>query len=440
MPLKPIAIAIALLALLGALWLLIVALRRWRQGRRWSNAFRVVPALCLLGLVAVLVPYVFGLTSPHAFFNAPAPVPDTASVYSVVGSAHDAAANGPWLVAVNARTGQQRWQHAHAAYATLFIQDDTMLYAVAYEAGGISLSAVDGATGAQTWREELPDVGLSSPGSPAVIVDGTLVLGVRVGGQDPGPTQLYAFRAADGRQLWNVPVSKQGELDGGSGLVFTHAPYDVVQAWSSSDGHHVWDGPRLDGQVVAGANEVFELTRNGDVIALSAQTGTVEWSSHVPGDADAGILAQRALYVTAHNGINASGFAVDPVVYAFDVGTGHQLWQYAPKVMGLVVLAASTQSLYLNDADGIEALRPADGRLLWHNGMRGWGYHTGSGLSSVVDPVLYTSRTEGVPPQQLKLLGGYQAQTYLYALDPTTGSAYWKMPIGPLVTMGGLVG
>jgi outer membrane protein assembly factor BamB len=319
-----------------------------------------VPALCLLGLVAVLVPYLFGLNSPHAFFHAPASVPDTASVYSVVGSGKDAAANGPWLVAVNARTGQQRWQHAHATSSTSFTQDGSMLYAVAHEAGGISLSALYGATGAQTWHEELADVRLSSVGAPAVVVDGTLVLGLNVGVGLGPPTQLYAFRASDGRHLWHAPVSAQGgtiELDGGSGLVFTHGPYDGVRAWSIADGHHVWDGPRLDGHVMAGAYGVFELRRNGDVIGLNVQTGTVAWSAQVPGDLDAGILAQQVLYVTAYRGLNASGFAVDRVVSAFDVATGHQLWQYVPQGVGREVLAASTQARYLNDGSGIDAPR-----------------------------------------------------------------------------------
>jgi hypothetical protein len=72
--------------------------------------------------------------------------------------------------------------------------------------------------------------------------------------------------------------------------------------------------------------------------------------------------------------------------------------------------------------------------------MGGWEYHPASGWSSVVDPVLHASRIEDVPPQRWSPLGVSQAQTYLSALDPTTGAPYWKMPSGPLVTLGGLVG
>ena len=72
--------------------------------------------------------------------------------------------------------------------------------------------------------------------------------------------------------------------------------------------------------------------------------------------------------------------------------------------------------------------------------MGGWEYHPASGWSSVVDPVLYASRIEDVPPQRWSPLGVSQAQTYLSALDPTTGAPYWKMPSGPLVPLGGLVG
>lgn len=429
MPLKSIAIAIALLALVAALWLLVAAVRG--RSRRWSSAFRVVPALCLLGLVAVLVPYIFGLNAPHAFFNAPAPVPDTASVYSLVGTGLDI--DGPRLIAVNARTGQQRWQDPPAARGTFVTQDGNMLYAVSYHASGTSLYAVNGATGAQAWRDVLPNMLTQTP---AGIVYGTLFLSVSdVTGGRLGPQQLYAFRLSDGHQLWRVPVGNPDagsiQLYSGPGLVITHLFHDVVQAWSISDGHQMWSAPQFDGQIVVGANSVFELSRDGDVIAMSAQTGTVLWRSNVPGDLRAGVTTQNAIYVTAQSDVtNASGLLVDPIkVYAFDMATGHLLWSFTTKSVDAGTIVASTQSIYVDVDDGIYALHPLDGKLLWHNRSGGWRLL--AGFSPFIGPVLYVSLIQTVPNQQLL---GQQGQTYLYALDQSTGSPYWKMPIGPLVT------
>jgi outer membrane protein assembly factor BamB len=435
MPLKPIAIVIALLALAGALWLLVATIR----GRRWwSRAFLVVPALCLLGLVAVLVPYIFGLNAPHAFFNAPAPVPDTASVYSWVGTGLDV--DGPRLIAVNARTGQQRWQDSPAVHGTFFTQDDTMLYAVAYHAGGASLYAVNGATGATAWHEDLPNVFTQSA---AAIVDGTLVLGVQdYAGGKLGLQQLYAFRPSDGHQLWHVSVGEKDfgslQVSGGSGLVITHLDNDVVQAWGISDGHQVWDAPRFDGQIVVGANDVFELTTDGSVIAISIRTGTVSWQSRVPGDLRAGVIEQNTIYVTAQrDDTNASGLLIDPVkVYAFDVATGHLLWRFATKSVDAGTLVASAQGVYVDVDEGIYALRPSDGKLLWRNDRGGWRLL--AGFSPFVGQVFYVSLIEAVPSQRFPQLG-QQGQTYLYALDQHTGSPYWKVPIGPLVTTHGLL-
>lgn len=439
MSLKTIAIAIALLALVGALWLLVVAFRGRDRRRWWSSAFRIVPALCLLSLVAVLVPYILGLNAPHAFFNAPAPVSDAASVYSWVGTGLDV--DGPRLIAVNARTGQQRWQDAPTARGTLFTQDGDMLYATSYLAGGVSLSAVNGATGAQVWHEELPNVLVQSP---AVLVAGTLVVNAldSTGGA-LGRRQLEAFRPSDGRQLWRVSLGQSDaapmQLAGGDGLVLTHRYLGVAQAWSLADGHHLWDTPQFDGQIVVEASKVFELTRDGDVIALSAQSGGVLWRARVPGDLRAGVIMQHAIYVTAQrDDTNASGLLVDPVrVYAFDVATGQQLWSFATKSVDAGALIADAQGVYVAVDEGIYALRPADGTPRWRTATGGWRLL--AGFSPFVGSVLYVSLIEAVPQQQLIGLA-QQGQTYLYALDQNTGSPYWKMPIGPLVTTHGLGG
>ena len=434
MPLKPIAIIAAVLAIAGAVGLLVAAIRghHW-----WSRALLVLPALCLLGLVAVLIPYIFGLSAPHAFFHSPAPVPDTASVYSWVGTGLDV--DGPRLIAVNARTGQQRWQNSPAILGTSVTQAGTMLYSVSYQSAGVSLYAVNGANGASVWHEDLPNMWTQSA---AEVVDGTPVLSVQdAAGGKLGPPLLYAFRSSDGHQLWHESVgdtfSGPIQLSGGSGLVITHLDNGALQAWSVSDGHPVWDAPPFDGQIAVGANDVFELTKDGTVIAISTQTGTLLWQSRVPGDVRAGVIARNTIYVTAQpDTTNASERLIDPVqVYAFAVANGERLWSFATKSLDAGSLVASAQGVYVDVDEGIYALRPSDGKLLWHNDTSGWRLL--AGLSPFVGPVLYVSLIEGVPDQQFPQFE-QQGQTYLYALDQHTGSPYWKMPIGPLVTTHGL--
>jgi outer membrane protein assembly factor BamB len=269
-----------------------------------------------------------------------------------------------------------------------------------------------------------------------------LVLSVRhVTGGNLGLQQLYAFRPSDGHQLWRVSFGKIDsgsiQLSGGSGLVITHLDNDVVQAWDISDGHQVWDAPQFDGQIVVGAKDVFELKADGNVIAISAQTGTPLWQSRVPGDLRAGVIAQNTICVTSQrDDTNASGLLIDPVkVYAFDMATGHLLWSFATKSVDAGALIANAQGVYVDVDEGIYALRPSDGKPLWHNDMSGWRLL--AGFLPFVGSVLYVSRIEAVPNQQFLQLG-QQGQTYLYALDQRTGSPYWKMPIGPLVTTHGL--
>src|SRR5215831_261515 len=105
MPLRPLAIGIALVALALALWLLVAAVRR----RRWTSLLQVVPALGLLALVALLVPYIFGLNAPHPFFNRPAAVPAGTIIY--YSSGPNRSDNHLTLFAVDGQTGKTLWQH-----------------------------------------------------------------------------------------------------------------------------------------------------------------------------------------------------------------------------------------------------------------------------------------------------------------------------------------
>ena len=104
MPVKPVVIGIAVVALAFALWLIIGGIRR----HRWLSLLRIPPILGCLALVVVLVPTIFGLNEPHPFFNKPAPVASGAVLFFRV--TPNATSNRSILVAVSARTGKTLWQ------------------------------------------------------------------------------------------------------------------------------------------------------------------------------------------------------------------------------------------------------------------------------------------------------------------------------------------
>jgi hypothetical protein len=113
MPVKPVAIGIALLALALAIWLIIGGIRR----HRWLSLLRIPPLLGCLALVAFLVPTIFGLNGPHPFFNQPAPVSAASVRFSRVGP--NQSSNRSILVAVLAQSGRTLWQRdLHGVLAT----------------------------------------------------------------------------------------------------------------------------------------------------------------------------------------------------------------------------------------------------------------------------------------------------------------------------------
>lgn len=438
MPVKPVAIGIAVIALALAVWLIIGGVRR-----RWLSLLRVPPILGCLALVVILVPTIFGLNEPHPFFNKPAPVASGAVLFFRV--TPNPTTNNSILVAVSAQTGKTLWQRSLQGQFTTVTDDGHAVYTTmvlppkSTTATGVTmLAARGGADGALLWQVSL--AGMSVTTAP-VLFDGVLYLDAVQFAEQSMP-QLLAVRATDGTTLWKVPF---GDTTYGSAYSITAAADTVYiqpdnmafQARRRADGKLLWSQTMDSSGMVAGPTAVYTYSQYGSVTARSAATGAVLWTF---GDHDmfhSAVFSGDTLYVSAQHSGNisdANGKLINPeTVYALDASTGALRWKFATKSSNSGTLAGGAGSIYIHADDGIHALRAADGTVLWQSDPHtSWTF---DGASPVVGTVLYVTAIETLPPDTITFLGPSKGQMYLYAVNTADGSAYWGSPVGPVITI-----
>lgn len=456
MPLKPIAIVIALLALAASVWLLITAAR---HRRRWlSILLRVTPALLLLALVASLGSYIFGFSGPHPFFNRAAPVPASTIIYHLAYSdprAQHQTVQTWTLIAIQGQTGKTLWQRVWPSSETALTDGGVTVYAVSHVSSDSQLLALNAATGAVRWQKTLPDALINSP---PVLARGVLFVGAaRL------DKQILAFRASDGFQLWSVSIDASANniaLTATSDTLFVQfgiqfgSPNDAfLQARRISDGQLLWSDSPMTGSLVLGSDAVYEISSYGSLVARSAQTRAKLWQFGGHGEFHAGVVSGDTLYVTAQKGGPIGDAHGKPtsaeMVYALDAASGRLRWTAdlqtaremasALRASALVyagTLIAGRDTVYIQADDGIHALRASDGALRWRSDPRNhWTFSDPFLLPSVVDPVLYVTRFQTLPMETLTLFNPQMGQTYLYAVNDVGGSADWGVTVGPVVSI-----
>jgi outer membrane protein assembly factor BamB len=317
--------------------------------------------------------------------------------------------NGPNLFALDAKSGKLLWRYNTQGVIGIPPTTGGNQVFVASDIGSTHyLRAINAKTGALIWqytRTNPPECMCSQ----ASIISGNLLFA-----QSDGHS-LYAFApngAAPSRRLWQFP---------GNGAALTTP---VV----------------ADGLVVFGSGD-------HNVYALDAKTGTVKWTATTGYIFTAAPLVTSGVVVIGDQGGNVSGFdlatgkslwsttvgtvdvaavseadtaylvAEDHCVYAFNIKSGQQLWQYgmddyaqfSPIIAGNLVIVA-------NRAGQLLGLDAQTGKLAWKTGLPGTPFS---------QPVLWPAKGAIV----LKL-GDHQ----IGAFDATSGKSLWLYSTPLVVT------
>ena len=204
---------------------------------------------------------------------------------------------------------------------------------------------------------------------------------------------VIAFEQTTGKELWRADLS---DIDNKGGF---------------------FDGSKsaqLAGGPITGINKVFIGSENGDMYALNAETGDLDWHAKVKGEIinapaiDLGILVVNS----------ASG-----VLKAFNAASGDVLWKVQQDVPALTLRGLSSPVV----ASGGVLIGQSNGSVsvyLLEKGQEGWTTEVGEAsgsteLERVVDvdsaPVVFGDKVYSVA-----------SRGNLSAIDLRTGSVLWK--------------
>jgi protein-L-isoaspartate(D-aspartate) O-methyltransferase len=236
--------------------------------------------------------------------SSPAVVPDWGMVFS----SHEEANGTGYVIALDARTGDEIWQrrtlaHPHSSVAVdvsrgrLFVGDNL----------GV-IYAFDARTGAETWRRELDGEGGKADvkTTPTVIGElGRVVFGAWSG-------KVYALDEQTGATLWEHQTG--GKIMGSTAYLpathtlFVGSPRGRLHAidartgaarWVHDVGARIMSSPAVSGDgraVVFGAG-------NGQLYALRTSDGAELWSTWVGGQVSGSpTLVGHRIYVTSKKG------------------------------------------------------------------------------------------------------------------------------------------
>lgn len=207
--------------------------------------------------------------------------------------------------------------------------DGSTLYAVN---GLASLVALDVASGKEKWRKDLGVPGRSAP----MIADGRVFVSTI-------DNRLFAFSAADGRQLW----------------VHQGAPPVTAMLGQPAPAYY-------SGLVVAGFS-------SGELICLRAESGSIVWTDSLGASqgraSSADFLAIRALPVIVNGLVYAIGMG--GLLVCNDVPTGRRVWerQVAGEDMPFI---AGDWMFIISTLQEIAAINIADGRVSWITQLPRW--------------------------------------------------------------------
>jgi len=308
--------------------------------------------------------------------------------------------------AINARTGAAAWSYtSRASEFTITLRAATLFIGSSpNDSSAPFIAALDAHTGNVLWQEQSDSLVtvdtasglvLARSSSAAVIrklADGTVLHSYAI--TDPGNTgaallggklflsrqrgtQIQAFDAASGSQLWQRTLAEY------------HAEVDTIA------------GNTLLVRAIADVNQEqdfgTEHTFGLDLLGLDPGTGTQVWKLTLPGAI--GVL--RAVGGTAY-------LKAADQLYAVRASDGAVLWKTSAGLLGPIAIGADG-TLYTFGHDGLlSAIRSADGSVAWKASIVPLMY---PGLT-VVGGRVYASRLQ---------LGRMVIDVYLY--DAHTGAS-----------------
>lgn len=229
-------------------------------------------------------------------------------------------AQDSFFSALDARTGRTLWSYQvmlGARTAPAVAQE------VVYIGSGDGvLSALDARSGRKLWADQIADDDflLASP----VVANGLVYVGTERG--------VYAFEALSGRRLWAGAATADYTPAVANGVVYVTTIRGEIEALDARSGAVQWDAdqPRgfTSGPVVMG--ETIYVNSYAGVLALNRTNGNERWLYQMPGTLIGLTVVNGTVYVGSGVAatLNQGGisFQPDDKLYALDAASGKEQW------------------------------------------------------------------------------------------------------------------
>jgi outer membrane protein assembly factor BamB len=224
----------------------------------------------------------------------PSPLASNAPV-----AGHDAVYVAPIsLFAVRGRDGARLWSFPTDAHSAPVLVND-VIYLL-----GAGVQAIRASDGTKLWDSPGPAMGwVACDGRVVCAVSGSDM--VPPPGEPSPPSQLWAWRASDGRPLWRSAANAGfGAPAMAAGIVCAHTNGRLL-AVRPSNGRTLWSYPTTASSVpVAAHGRIYTRTSAHELVALRASDGTPVW--HFPTRFTLGpVVAGNTVYVSDHTTVYA---------------------------------------------------------------------------------------------------------------------------------------
>lgn len=326
----------------------------------------------------------------------------------------------------------------------------------------------------KAWRVDVGDsINRSHPIIPTPVVANGVIYTM------DSSTQVSAFSADKGKEIWSIDLAPKGESHdasgGGLGLLpgrlFVSTGYGEVVALDTANGKEIWrqrvESPVRSAPAIA-KNMVFVVTIDNRLVALSADTGDIAWT-HNGLSEDVGLLgapspavynddllvayssgelfslrigngqeqwadnlasirreggvgsiaAIRGQPVLAAGGVAAVAISNSGRLVAIDTRTGQRVWSQRISGTQMPWVAGSMVFVVSSDAQ-LVALDLKDGKIRWVKGLAQWTHPKDrEGIIAWYGPVLAGTS-----------LWLTNSEGQLLRFDPATGEQKGKIDAG----------
>ncbi|HMI90572.1 MAG TPA: PQQ-binding-like beta-propeller repeat protein, partial [Polyangiales bacterium] len=235
-----------------------------------------------------------------------------------------------------------------------------------------------------------------------------------------GPSSLRALNAADGTEIWNVPLMSTASIAYDNGTIYSNGYNANITAFSATDGKQLWSMKAHTSQTADGSSSPIVA---GDVVLVGGSSGSIEL----------GVGSFRG-YLSALN--KMTGAIVWSEFTVPEGSLGASIWSTASADVAAGVAFAGTGNNYgppaTDTSDAIIAFDLKTGKIKWKNqrikndtfGFTRGGAGPDSDFGA--NPVLYEAMVGGV---MTKLVSAGAKGGTIHALRREDGMEVWTRSI-----------